>query len=126
VVNAVAKLAVFGAAGLTGGLVVQRALAQGEEVLALERNPGRVTLEYPNLLVLEGNPRSLTDVDGCVQGTDAIGIAKTPDALNLPGFDFHGLQGKPKRYSVHVNGPWCITFAWQGENAFKLDLENYH
>ena len=21
------------------------------------------------------------------------------------------MQGKPKRYSVHVNGPWCITFA---------------
>lgn len=39
---------------------------------------------------------------------------------------FHGLQGKPKRYSVRVNGPWCITFEWQGENAVKVDLENYH
>ena len=57
---------------------------------------------------------------------DAIDLAKAPDALNVPGFDFHGLQGKPKRYSVHVNGPWCITFEWQGENAMKLDLENYH
>ena len=57
---------------------------------------------------------------------DAIHIAKTPEALNVPGFDFHGLQGKPKRYSVHVNGPWCITFEWLGENAVKLDLENYH
>jgi proteic killer suppression protein len=57
---------------------------------------------------------------------DAIDAAKTPEALNIPGFDFHGLQGKPKRYSVHVNGPWCITFEWQGENAMKLDFENYH
>ena len=57
---------------------------------------------------------------------DAIDTAKTPEALNLPGFDFHGLQGKPKRYSVHVNGPWCITFEWHGENAVKVDLENYH
>lgn len=57
---------------------------------------------------------------------DAIDAAKTPEALNVPGFDFHGLQGKPKRYSVHVNGPWCITFEWQGENAVKLDFENYH
>ena len=57
---------------------------------------------------------------------DAINIAKTPEALNVPGFNFHGLQGKPKRYSVHVNGPWCITFEWQDENAIKLDLENYH
>lgn len=57
---------------------------------------------------------------------DAIDAAKTPEALNVPGFDFHRLQGKPKRYSVHVNGPWCITFEWQGENAVKLDFENYH
>jgi proteic killer suppression protein len=57
---------------------------------------------------------------------DAIDTAKTPEALNLPGFDFHGSQGKPKRYSVHINGPWCITFEWHGENAVRLDLENYH
>ena len=57
---------------------------------------------------------------------DAIDIAKTPEALNVPGFDFHVLQGKPKRYSVHVNGPWCITFEWLGENAVRVDFENYH
>jgi proteic killer suppression protein len=57
---------------------------------------------------------------------DAIDAAKSPEALNVPGFDFHGLQGKPKRYSVHVDGRWCITFEWQGENAVKVDLENYH
>ncbi len=58
---------------------------------------------------------------------DVINTAKTPDVLNLPGFDFHPLQqGKPKRYSVHVNGPWCITFEWEGENALRINLENYH
>ena len=120
------RIAVFGATGLKGGLVVKHALDQGHQVVALVRDPGRMTFKHPNLLVMNGSPTSLVDVERCVQGTDAIGIAKTPDALNLPGFDFHGLQDKPKRYSVHVNGPWCITFEWQGENAFKLDLENYH
>lgn len=57
---------------------------------------------------------------------DAIATAKAPEALRLPGFDFHPLQGVPKRYSVHVNGPWCITFGWEGENAVDVDLENYH
>jgi len=57
---------------------------------------------------------------------DAIDAAKVPEALNIPGFDFHALQGHPKRYSVHVNGPWCITFEWQGEDALRGDLENYH
>ncbi len=46
---------------------------------------------------------------------DAIDTAKTPDALNVPGFDFHGLQGKPKRFSVHgkvrtrSRSTWKIT-----------------
>ena len=46
--------------------------------------------------------------------------------LNIPGFDFHGLQGKPKRYSIHVNGPWCIAFEWQKPDALRVDLEQYH
>jgi toxin HigB-1 len=57
---------------------------------------------------------------------DAIDTAKIPEALNIPGFDFHSLRGKPKRYSVHANGPWCITFEWEGENALRVNLENYH
>lgn len=57
---------------------------------------------------------------------DTLHVAKTLEALNVPGFDFHGLQGKPKRFSAHANGPWCITFEWQGENAVKVDFENYH
>ena len=65
-------------------------------------------------------------VERALRRLDAIDMAKTPGALNVPGFDFHGLRGKPKRYSVHVNGPWCITFEWQGENAVNVDLENYH
>ena len=65
-------------------------------------------------------------VERVLRRLDAIDTAKSPEALNVPGFDFHGLQGKPKRYSVHVDGRWCITFEWQGENAVKVDLENYH
>lgn len=57
---------------------------------------------------------------------DAMDAAKRPEDLNLPGFDFHPLQGKPKRYSVHVNGPWCITFEWEDEDATRINLENYH
>ena len=52
--------------------------------------------------------------------------AVTPESMNKPGFNFHGLRGEPKRYSVHVNGPWCITFGWDGDGAIDVDLENYH
>jgi proteic killer suppression protein len=44
----------------------------------------------------------------------------------LPGFDFHPLRGRPQRYSVHVNGPWCITFEFDGEGADRVDFEQYH
>lgn len=52
--------------------------------------------------------------------------AKTLDALRLPGFDFHALHGKPRRYTIHVNGPRCITFEWSGADAGRVDLEQYH
>lgn len=65
-------------------------------------------------------------VERALRRLDAINAAKEPGDLNIPGFDFHGLHGKPKRFSVHVNGPWCITFEWRGENALRVDLENYH
>jgi nucleoside-diphosphate-sugar epimerase len=66
------KLAVFGATGLTGGLVVSQALAQGNEVTALVRVPSRVSLSHPRLTVLGGSPTAPDDVDRCVRGADAV------------------------------------------------------
>lgn len=57
---------------------------------------------------------------------DALDQAELLTDLNVPGFNFHGLQGNPKRYSIHVNGPWCITFEWEEGNAIKVALEQYH
>jgi proteic killer suppression protein len=57
---------------------------------------------------------------------DAIHAAGDLAELSQPGFDFHPLRGKPKRYSIHVNGPVCITFAWKKGEALLLDLEQYH
>ncbi len=57
---------------------------------------------------------------------DALDNVETLSELNVPGFDFHSLQGKPKRYSIHINGPWCITFEWKDGDVYKVDLEQYH
>ena len=57
---------------------------------------------------------------------DALDQAKELVELNIPGFDFHPLRGKPQRYSMHVNGPWCITFEWEQGDALRVDLEQYH
>ncbi len=58
---------------------------------------------------------------------DRLDVAATPEEMNLPGFDFHALQGhRPTRYTVHVNGPWCITFSFEDGDAFQVDFEQYH
>ncbi|CDZ56480.1 Hypothetical protein NGAL_HAMBI2566_10300 [Neorhizobium galegae bv. orientalis] len=47
--------------------------------------------------------------------------------MNLPGFDFHALNGfDATRYTVHVNGPWCVTFEFDGRDAVRVDFEQYH
>jgi toxin HigB-1 len=57
---------------------------------------------------------------------DALESAQQPNDMNVPGFDYHPLKGVPQRYTVHVNGPWCITFAWDAGDAIDIDLEQYH
>ena len=57
---------------------------------------------------------------------DALEAAVAVAELHQPGFDFHPLHGKPQRYSIHVNGPWCLTFEWADGVAVKVDLEQYH
>jgi proteic killer suppression protein len=57
---------------------------------------------------------------------DAMEAAQKLSALQQPGFDFHPLNGLPQRYSIHVNGPWCITFEWENGGALRVDLEQYH
>ena len=62
----------------------------------------------------------------CLRRLDVLDQAELLGDLNIPGFDFHALRGSPKRYSIHVNGPWCITFQWIDGDALKIDLEQYH
>ena len=62
----------------------------------------------------------------CLRRLDALDQADKLDDLNVPGIKFHGLQGLPKRYSMHVYGPWCITFEWVEGEALRVDLEQYH
>jgi proteic killer suppression protein len=62
----------------------------------------------------------------CITRLDALDQAAALEDLNVPGFNFHGLEGSPKRYSIHVNGPWTITFEWIDGDAWRVDLEQYH
>lgn len=57
---------------------------------------------------------------------DALAAATKPEDMDIPGFDYHGLKGHvPKRYTVHINGPWCITFEW-ADGPENVNYEQYH
>jgi proteic killer suppression protein len=62
----------------------------------------------------------------CLRRLEALDQAEVLSDLNVPGFNFHGLHGVPKRYGIHVNGPWCITFEWEDGEALRVDFEQYH
>jgi len=62
----------------------------------------------------------------CIRILQLLDLATRPEDLNIAGFRFHGLQGKPKRWSLRVTGNYRITFGWSGENAEEVDFEDYH
>ena len=69
------KLIVFGATGTVGRHLVEQALAQGHEVTAFARHPGKLALQHPQLTRLAGDVLSADDVRAAVRGHDAALIA---------------------------------------------------
>jgi proteic killer suppression protein len=47
--------------------------------------------------------------------------------MNVPGWRFHPLRGpRKRRWAVAVSGNLRLTFAFDGEDAIDIDLEDYH
>ena len=58
---------------------------------------------------------------------DRLDVVTEASQMNLPGYNFHALRGfSPTRYTVHINGPWCVTFAFTNGDAEAVDFEQYH
>jgi len=64
------RVAIFGASGKTGGLLVDRALAKGYEVTVLVRNASK--FKKKGVRVVTGDATKLDDVLHTVRGQDAI------------------------------------------------------
>ena len=62
----------------------------------------------------------------CLRVLQLLDVATMPEDMNIAGFRFHGLEGKPPRWSVRVTANYRLTFGWRGEDALELDLEDYH
>jgi toxin HigB-1 len=58
---------------------------------------------------------------------DALHAASRPEDMDVPGLNFHPLKGtRAGEYAVYVSRNWRITFAWVGQDATQVDLEDYH
>ena len=57
----------------------------------------------------------------------ALNVAAHATEMDAPGFGFHALTGDRKgTYSVWVTGNWRITFKWDEDGPFDVNLEDYH
>ncbi len=57
----------------------------------------------------------------------ALNVATSPLELNLPGFGWHELEGDRKgTYSLRVSRNWRLTFKWDEDGPFDVELEDYH
>jgi len=53
----------------------------------------------------------------------ALDTAKQIEDMNLPGFRLHPLKGDRRgQWSVLVSGNWRLTFEFQEDNAFVVNL----
>jgi len=58
---------------------------------------------------------------------DRLDAACVLDDMNIPGWNFHELKGKRKGvWSVAVRKNWKITFCFENENVYDVNLEDYH
>jgi proteic killer suppression protein len=58
---------------------------------------------------------------------DRLDAAARPEDMNVPGWRFHPLRGPQKaRWAIAVSGNLRLTFAFDGEDAIDIDLEDYH
>jgi putative NADH-flavin reductase len=66
------KIVVFGASGGTGNHVVRQALETGHQVTAFVRNPEKLGIEHPNLVVCQGDVMHGGKVEQAISGQDAV------------------------------------------------------
>jgi uncharacterized protein YbjT (DUF2867 family) len=63
---------VFGATGATGKLIIERALAAGNDVVVFARNPARLGRTHERLTVIQGELADGAAVERAVNGVDAV------------------------------------------------------
>lgn len=84
------RLTIFGASGTTGRRLLERAIAEGNEVTAFVRNPSKLAAHHERLSVMGGDVFDPGRVGEAVAGSEAVvsvlgGARATRCARTRPG-----------------------------------------
>lgn len=131
------RLAIFGATGRAGRVLVAHALQQGHEVTALTRDPARIS-PRPGLRVVGGDVRDPASVAATLDGTEAI-VSTLGRRRRGPDICTEGIRtvlaraadGGPRRLVVLSNYGVAesrhrsayVTVSWLLERAVLRDKE---
>ncbi|MBE9073752.1 type II toxin-antitoxin system RelE/ParE family toxin [Microcystis sp. LEGE 08355] len=80
-------------------------------------------------LLKEGNAKGIPkDLEKRIRRRlEVIDSATAIDDLRIPGYDLHQLKGdRRETWSIKVSGNWRITFTFINNDAYDLNLEDYH
>jgi len=81
------NILILGASGLTGRLMVAKALEQGHEVTALVRDPSKLSITHEKLRIIKGDVKDTTVLPDAVRDKDvvlsALGRGKSLSSGNL-------------------------------------------
>jgi putative NADH-flavin reductase len=66
------NLLIFGATGSIGRQLVEQALNQGHVATAFVRDPAKLTIQHPNLKIVQGDVTNATSVEQAMQGQEAV------------------------------------------------------
>lgn len=132
------RVAVFGATGRTGRVVVEQALRRGHEVTALTRDPGRIP-PHQRLRVVTGDVRDPVPVAETLDGAEAV-ISTLGRQRRGPDICTEGIRtilsamdaGRPRRLVVLTNHGVAesrrrslyVAVSWLLERPVLLDKEH--
>jgi len=80
-------------------------------------------------LLREGNAKGIpTELEKRTRARlEVIDTAIIIDDIRIPGYDLHELKGdRQGTWSIKVSGNCRITFTFQDNNAYDMELEDYH
>ncbi|WP_455497826.1 NAD(P)-dependent oxidoreductase [Coprobacter sp.] len=89
------KIVLIGASGYVGSAIMKEALSRGIQVTAIVRNPEKITVKDPGLIVKKGDVADVNEVVQLAKGADAVVSAYNP-GWNNPNIYEETLSVYPK------------------------------